>query len=111
MQVHLLRQRNSLRRAALLAVALLAFSATTGSVAAAKAKKPGHKGLSGSWSGQYSGKYSGTFTLKWTQTGSKLKGSIALSSEGGKIAVRGTLKGTAISFGTVGGDQVITYKG
>ncbi len=111
MHVHLLRQRNSLRRVALLAVALLAVCATTGSIAAAKQKRPIHKGLSGTWSGQYSGKFSGTFNLKWTQTGSKLGGSIALSSEGGKIGVRGTLKGTAISFGTVGGGQVITYKG
>jgi hypothetical protein len=111
MHVHLLRQRNSLRRVVLLAVALLAVCATTGSIAAAKQKKPTHKGLSGTWSGQYGGKYSGTFTLKWTQAGSKLSGSIALSSEGGKIGVRGTLRGTAISFGTVGGGQVITYKG
>jgi hypothetical protein len=111
MHVHLLRQRNSLRRFALLAVALLAVWATVGSVAAAKQKKPMHKGLSGTWSGRYGGKYSGTFTLKWSQSGSKLSGSIALSSEGGKIGVRGTLKGTAISFGTVGGGHVITYNG
>jgi hypothetical protein len=111
MHVHLPRQRNSLRRVALLAVALLAACATTGSIAAAKQKKPIHKGLSGTWSGQYSGKFSGTFNLKWTQTGSKLSGSIVLSSESGKISVRGTHKGTAISFGTVGGGQVITYTG
>ena len=111
MHRHLLRQRNWLWTVALLAVGLLVVCATTGSIAAAKQKKPIHKGLSGTWSGQYTGKYSGTFTLKWTQTGSKLGGSIVFASESRKSGVRGTLKGTAISFGTVGGGQAITWKG
>lgn len=107
---HLARRRNSLQTVALLAVALLAICATTGSIAVARQKKPIHKGLSGTWSGRYSGKFSGTFTLKWTQKGSELSGSIALSS-GGTPSVRGSLKGSSISFGTVGGGRVITYKG
>ena len=110
MYVHLLRQKNTPRRVALLLLALLAICAASGSGAAARQRLT-HKGLSGTWSGKYSGKFSGTFTLNWTQKGSKLSGSILLSSENGKLGVRGTLDGTKISFGTVGGGQVITYHG
>jgi hypothetical protein len=66
--------------------------------------------LSGKWSGQYSGTYSGTFTLNWQQTGSDLSGSITLSSPAGTLPINGTVNGSAIQFGTVGGPG-ITYTG
>jgi hypothetical protein len=66
-------------------------------------------GLSGKWSGTYSGAYSGTFKLNWTQASSKLTGTIVLSP-GGTLSVNGTVDGSSIKFGTVGGQQ-ITYTG
>lgn len=71
---------------------------------------PAQSGLSGKWKGTYSGTYSGTFTLNWTQTSSKLSGTIDLST-GGTTNVHGTVDGSSIKFGTVGGGQVITYTG
>lgn len=64
--------------------------------------------LSGKWSGQYSGVYNGTFVLNWTQSGSKLSGSIQLSSPAKTLRVTGTVAGSAIKFGGVGG---VTYSG
>jgi hypothetical protein len=66
--------------------------------------------LSGTWSGQYSGAYKGTFTLHWTQTGSKLTGTIDVSSLNGTLPITGTVNGSAIQFGTVGSTE-ITYSG
>src|SRR5439155_21859052 len=66
--------------------------------------------LSGTWSGQYSGAFKGTFTLDWTQSGSKLHGTITLSSFNGTIPINGTVDGDAIRFGTVGSTD-ITYSG
>src|SRR5439155_12946883 len=66
--------------------------------------------LSGTWSGQYSGAYQGTFTLTWTQSGSKLNGTIDLASLGGTVPINGTVDGNKISFGTVGSTD-ITYSG
>jgi hypothetical protein len=65
--------------------------------------------LSGTWSGHYSGAFSGTFTLTWQQTGSKLSGTIDLSSDGSP-KINGTLTGNTITFGTVG-STAITYSG
>ena len=67
-------------------------------------------GLSGTWSGQYSGSFQGTFTLSWQQTGSNLSGSITLSAPPASLSVNGTVEGSAIRFGTVGGVG-ITYSG
>jgi hypothetical protein len=66
--------------------------------------------LTGTWSGQYSGAYQGTFTLTWTQSGSKLSGSIDLASLGGTLPINGIADGTKIRFGTVGSTD-ITYSG
>ena len=71
------------RRLALLTLALSAAAVLTVGAGSSWAKhKPVHKTstLSGTWSGQYSGGYNGTFTLNWTQSGSKLTGTIKLSS-------------------------------
>jgi hypothetical protein len=62
-------------------------------------------GLSGNWKGTYSGTYSGTFVLNWNQSGSKLHGSINLSTAG-TVPVNGTVDGSSIRFGTVGGSAV-----
>jgi hypothetical protein len=67
-------------------------------------------GLSGTWSGTYSGAFSGSFKLAWHQNGSKLNGVIHLNP-GGTSTINGTVNGSTIEFGTVGGSQVITYTG
>jgi hypothetical protein len=104
-----MQQLNPLRcRAALVpmlcvvAVLILCFCA----VAAAAAPK---LRLAGSWSGSYSGAFAGTFKLEWTQTGSKLAGSITLSSPKGKYGINGSITGRTIKFGAVGVGA--TYKG
>jgi opacity protein-like surface antigen len=67
--------------------------------------------LSGKWKGQYSGAYSGKFTIQWTDTGGKLKGTITLSNPKSKDAISGTVKGKAIKFGTLEHSNAITYSG
>lgn len=65
--------------------------------------KPRHRStLAGTWSGQYSGAFSGTFTLHWTQSGTKLSGTITLSSPKGKYGITGSVRGSVIHFGAVG---------
>ena len=61
-----------------------------------------HSTLAGTWSGKYSGAFSGTFTLHWTQSGTKLSGSITLSNPKGKYGINGSVHGSAINFGAVG---------
>ena len=51
--------------------------------------------LAGTWSGRYSGAFSGTFTLHWTQSGTRLSGTITLSSPKGKYGINGSVHGTA----------------
>ena len=67
--------------------------------------------LTGTWSGTYRGAYRGTFTLHWTQRGSRLTGTIKLSSNVGRTNITGTVRGSTISFGTVGNARAITYSG
>lgn len=57
--------------------------------------------LAGTWSGHYSGAFSGSFTLHWTQSGSKLSGTITLSNPSGRYGIGGSIKGKAIHFGAV----------
>lgn len=66
-------------------------------------------GLSGTWEGTYDGTHQGTFTLDWQQSGSKLTGTIDLSSVG-KLPIDGNVNGDTISFGTVG-STAIQYSG
>ncbi|MGH3003215.1 MAG: hypothetical protein ACRDM1_11240 [Gaiellaceae bacterium] len=61
-----------------------------------------HSNLAGTWSGRYGGAFSGTFTLRWTQTRSRLHGTITLSKPRGTYNVSGALHGKKISFGAVG---------
>jgi hypothetical protein len=99
------------RRLALLTLALSAAAVLTVGAGSSWAKhKPVHKAstLSGTWSGQYSGGYNGTFTLKWTQSGSKLTGTIKLSSPSGTFPITGSVHGGAIQFGAVGAGATYT---
>ena len=90
-------------------IAIAASSATAGT--SGPQTRAAQSSLSGAWSGNYSGAYHGTFTLQWTQRGSKLSGTIKLStSPGAKLALTGTVRGSTIRFGTVG-SQAITYSG
>jgi hypothetical protein len=66
--------------------------------------------LTGTWSGTYSGAYHGTFTLHWTQSRSRLTGTIKLSSVG-RTNITGSVRGSTIRFGTVGNANAITYSG
>ena len=65
--------------------------------------------LSGTWSGKYDGAFKGTFTLTWTESNSKLTGSIKLSTDG-TLNLNGVVDGNSIQFGTVG-STAITYSG
>jgi hypothetical protein len=86
--------------------ALLAVCASGTAIAAAPRSTP-H--LAGKWSGKYTGAFSGTFTLRWTQSKSKLHGTIALSKPRGTYGISGSVNGSAIKFGAV--DVGATYTG
>jgi len=70
----------------------------------------GRPALSGRWKGSYGGSFSGTFVLQWTQSSSKLSGTINLSTAPGAVPINGSVAGGRIQFGTVG-SQAITYTG
>lgn len=93
---------------------LLTCCGTAAAAAANRASKTSviqvSASLTGTWSGHYSGAFSGTFRLVWTQTGAKLRGTIRLVP-GGTARVTGKVSGTTITFGAVGGGNVITYTG
>ncbi|HET8557166.1 MAG TPA: hypothetical protein VFL58_07645 [Gaiellaceae bacterium] len=52
--------------------------------------------------GQYGGAFSGHFTLRWKRTGTKLSGSITLSSPKGKYGISGSVHHLKIKSGAVG---------
>lgn len=83
---------------------------TTAAPAPSSAATTSTAGLSGSWNGQYGGAFSGTFRLSWQQTGSNLNGTISLASAG-TTTIQGTVTGSTIKFGTVGGSTDISYTG
>ena len=116
--MHSPRRRLPLATFVLSVAAAVAICAGGGSIATAKSKphhpKHHHKrkhnsSLAGKWSWSYSGAFSGTFTLKWKQSGSKLTGSIKLSSPRGTYSCTGRVHGGHITFGAVGAGA--TYKG
>jgi hypothetical protein len=103
---------SSRRRLALLTLAVSAAAVLTVGAGSSWArhkpvKKPAST-LSGTWSGRYSGGYNGTFTLHWTQSGSKLTGTIKLSQPSGTFSVNGSVRGSAISFGAVSAGATYT---
>jgi hypothetical protein len=75
------------------------LAATTATVTTFAPRQVGS--LAGKWSGSYSGAFSGTFTLRWTQTGSRLHGSITLRP-GGTYPITGSVRDSKIAFGAVG---------
>ena len=109
---HMFSARRTLALLALVVSAAAALTVGAGS-SWAKHKPVGNKKLAstlaGTWSGQYSGGYNGTFTLHWTQSGSKLIGTIKLSQPSGTFSITGSVHGSAISFGAV--DAGATYTG
>ena len=82
------------------AVSVLVLLGITGGVMAAATQSAAPK-LSGTWSGKYSGAVSGTFTLRWTQTAGRLKGTINLSTPHGQYGIGGTIARGKIKFGAV----------
>lgn len=97
MRVHPVHRR--IRSSRLLCVAAVLALCGGGTAVASVGSSP-H--LAGTWSGTYGGAFSGTFTLHWSQTGSKLKGSIKLSKPSGTYPISGSVQGSAIRFGAVG---------
>lgn len=98
MHISLLRRKVQLG-AAVLGVFVLLSVCAGAALAAHGATRPIQ--LAGTWSGHYSGAVSGSFTLHWTQSGSKLTGTITLSNPPGKYGIGGSIKGKAIHFGAV----------
>ena len=93
-------QRGLRRAAALLTAVLVAGSCTTAALAFTGATQSTK--LGGTWSGSYTGGYAGTFTIHWTQSRSKLRGTITLSKPHGTYTITGSVNGKGIKFGAVG---------
>jgi len=86
-------------------------ASTAASTPASTTTAPATAGdLTGTWNGTYNGSYSGAFTVKWTQNGSNVDGTIALPSVGTTEHLNGTVSGDNITFGTVG-SFAVTYSG
>jgi len=100
MPVDRTRHRGPRRVVALWVAVLVATSCSTAALAAAGATQSIN--LGGTWSGSYTGGYSGTFTIHWTQSRSRLKGTITLSNPHGTYNISGSVNGTGINFGAVG---------
>ena len=91
-------------------VAVAIIVGQLGTAAAATNGRLAGGSLTGTWSGTYRGAYHGTFTLHWTQSKSRLTGTIKLSSVG-RTNITGSVRGSTIRFGTVGNANAITYSG
>ena len=91
-------------------VAVVIIVLQLATTAAATNGRPAAGSLTGTWSGTYGGAYHGTFTLHWTQSKSRLTGTIKLSSVG-RTNITGSVRGNTIRFGTVGNARAITYSG
>ena len=102
-----MRKRHRIRTALAITTVAAAGAVLLGQLSTADAAT---SSLSGGWSGKYSGAYHGTFTLHWTQSGSQLRGTIQLSNTRGLLGLKGSVRGSRIKFGTVGGPG-ITYSG
>ncbi len=97
-----LRRRVVLLTLAVSAAVVLTLAASTFAKDAKSLHKNVARSLSGTWSGKYSGPFNGTFTLRWTQSGGRLTGTITLSSPRGKYPITGSVRGGDIKFGAVG---------
>lgn len=93
-----------------LVLSVTVFLAVCCTAAAIAATPPTRSTLAGTWAGSYGGAFAGTFRFTWTQTGSRLKGSIHLSNPAGNYGISGLVgRNGAIQFGVVGAGA--TYKG
>jgi hypothetical protein len=108
MHSYSLRRRTPLVTPALWVATLLAVCCSGTAIAGVSSSRPHGTSLAGTWSGRYGGAYSGTFKLHWTQSGSRLSGSIALSNPRGKYTISGSVHGKAIAFGAVGAGATYT---
>ena len=102
------------RSTAAIVTGVVAVAIIVGQLATAGAATNGQLArgsLTGTWSGTYRGAFRGTFTLHWTQSKSRLTGTIKLSSNVGRTNITGTVQGRTIRFGTVGTTNAITYSG
>lgn len=106
MPIHSLRRRIRRVISVLSLAALLAICCGGTTANAGLSSSQAH--LAGTWSGKYGGAFSGRFTLRWTQSGSKLNGSIMLSNPAGKYGITGSVRGSAITFGAVGAGATYT---
>jgi hypothetical protein len=91
-------------------IAIVIVIAQLATAAAATNGRLAGGSLTGTWAGTYSGDYHGTFTLHWTQSKSRLTGTITISSIG-RTNITGRVSGSTIRFGTVGNARAITYSG
>jgi len=97
-----------------LATVLLMCSGGTSIAAVTTVPKTKHKNhvvlgpLTGTWSGSYGGAFTGTFEIHWTQTGSRLHGSISLSRPKGTYGINGKVTRKTIGFGAVGAGATYT---
>jgi hypothetical protein len=97
--------------AATAATSVEAAASTAAATSASATTPPVTAGdLTGTWNGTYNGNYNGTFTVKWTQSASRLNGTIALPALGTTEQLNGTVSGGKITFGTVG-SFAVTYSG
>jgi hypothetical protein len=99
-----LHRRITRRLPALWIAASLALGCCGTALAAASASNSHattKSSLAGKWKGHYGGAVSGHFTLRWKQTGSRLHGTITLSSPKGKYAISGSVHQGKIKFGAV----------
>ena len=101
-----LRHRIS-RLIPVVSVAALVAVLASGSIAATTSPSKTPQ-LAGTWSGKYTGAYAGAFTLRWTQTRSRLTGSIRLSNPAGTYRITGSVHGTTIAFGAVAAGATYT---
>jgi hypothetical protein len=104
MEVQDLRNRITPRIPALWFAAILALACCGTAVAATRAStSPAVTAvkLGGKWTGHYSGPYSGHFTIHWKQTGSRLHGTITLSSPQGSYGISGSVRQGKVKFGAV----------
>ena len=108
MRASSLRRRFLLLAVTLSVAVVVALGGALGGVATAKTNHQSHKParkileLGGTWSGSYHGsKFSGSFALNWTQSGTKLSGSLKLSDPSGTYSCTGTVSGSSIQFGAV----------
>jgi hypothetical protein len=99
------------------AVTTAPAGAATTAPAGSATTAPATSGLTGAWPGEWQNttpdSSRGTFRIQWTQSGSSLSGTIAITGTpcltGGSIS--GSLNGGNLNFGVVTGQAQVSYTG